>query len=118
MSILAELLSKPGVIAAGEYAYRGDRFSCKGALDQELARLASIMCRATTMAATMQGEMIAAFRPQCGIAPVRGWLVRGPQYTVCVMANVFCFLDNVTGSPNAVLHFMRQALADVDMDLI
>jgi len=118
MSILAELLDKPGVIAAGEYAYRGDRFSYKGALDQELARLASIMCRATTMATIMQGAMIAAFRPQCGIRPVRGWLVRGPQYTVCVMANVFCFLDNATGSPNAILHFMRQALADVDMDLV
>jgi hypothetical protein len=34
------------------------------------------------------------------------------------VANVFCFLDNATSSPNAVLHFMRQALADVDMDLI
>ena len=26
MSIVTDLLAKPGVVAAGEYAYRGDRF--------------------------------------------------------------------------------------------
>lgn len=30
MSIVTDLLAKPGVIAAGEYAYRGDRFSYRG----------------------------------------------------------------------------------------
>ena len=118
MSIVAELLTKPGVIAAGQYAYRGDRFSYKGTLTEELARLASIMCRATTMATIMQGEMIAAFRPHSGLQPVRGWLVCGPKNTVCVIANVFCFIDNETGSLNAILRFMRQALADADRDLV
>jgi roadblock/LC7 domain-containing protein len=118
MSIVTELLARPGVIAAGEYAYRGDRFSYRGALTEELARLASIMCRATTLATSMQGEMLAAFRPHGGIQPVRGWLVRGPKNTVCVMVNVFCFLDNDTSSLNAILHFMRQALANANMDLV
>ncbi|NJN47064.1 MAG: DUF2173 family protein [Candidatus Competibacteraceae bacterium] len=59
MSIVAELLTKPGVIAAGEYAYRGDRFSYRGNLTESHARMASIMCRATTMSTHMQGEIIA-----------------------------------------------------------
>lgn len=118
MSIVAELLAKPGVIAAGEYAYRGDRFSHKGALTEQYARMASIMCRATTMAANMEGGMIAAFCPQAGIQPVRGWMIRGPGNTVCVVANVFCLIDNQKGSLNSILGFMRQALTDETVDLI
>lgn len=118
MSIVSDLLAKPGVIAAGEYAYRGDRFSYKGALSENHARMASIMSRATTMTANMAAGMIVSLCPECGIRPVRGWVVRGPDYTVCVMANVFCLIDNGKGSLNAVLGFMRQSLADESMDLI
>ena len=57
MSIVTELLAKPGVVAAGEYAYRGDRFSYRGALSEEHARMASIMCRATTMSVNMEGSL-------------------------------------------------------------
>ena len=118
MSIVADLMAQPGVITAGQYAYRGDRFSYKGALTEQYARMASIMCRATTMSTSMEGEMIAAFRPRCGIHPVRGWLVRGPERTVCVMANVFCFIDNNKGSVNKILGFMQEALANATPDLI
>lgn len=118
MSILAELMSKPGVLAAGQYAYRGDRFSYKGALNEHYARLASIMCRATTLSTTMEAEMLAAFHPNCGIQPARGWLVRGPTRTVCVIANTFCLLDNALASPNEIMNAMRQALTDTDTDLI
>jgi len=118
MSIVAELSAKTGVVAAGEYAYRGDRFSYKGNLTENHARMASIMCRATTMSANMGAGMIAAFCPQFNIQPVRGWVVRGPEYTVCVMANVFCLIDNQKGSVNQILGFMRQALDHETMDLI
>ena len=118
MSIVADLMTKPGVLAAGQYAYRGDRFSYKGDLTEEYARMASIMCRATTMSSSMAGEMIAAFRPECGIQPVGGWMLRGPTRSVCVMANVFCFVDNEKASLNAILNVMRQVLADADLDLI
>jgi roadblock/LC7 domain-containing protein len=118
MSIVAELITKPGVIAAGEYAYRGDRFSYRGALTERYARMASIMCRATTMGASMEGDMIADLCPQCRIQPVRGWLVRGPEKTVCVIANVFCLIDNKEGSVNSILGFMRETLANEVMDLI
>jgi roadblock/LC7 domain-containing protein len=118
MSIVTDLLAKPGVIAAGEYAYRGDRFSYRGALTEDHARMASIMCRATTMGVNMEGRMLEALRPRSGLQPPRGWIVHGPDYTVCVIANVFCLLDNSKGSINDIVGFMRQGLANIPADLI
>lgn len=118
MSIVTDLLAKPGVIAAGEYAYRGDRFSYRGALSENHARMASIMCRATTMSISMEASMLEALQPQSGLLPARGWMVHGPDYTVCVIANVFCLLDNRKGSINDLVGFMRQTLANVPSDMI
>ena len=118
MSVITHLLAQPGVIAAGEYAYRGDRFSYRGALSEEHARMASIMCRATTMGANMEGRMLEAFQPRNGLQPPRGWMVHGPDYTVCVIANVFCLLDNAKASINDIVGFMLQALTDANADLI
>jgi roadblock/LC7 domain-containing protein len=118
MSIASDLLAKPGVIAVGEYAYRGDRFSYRGALTEEYARMASIMCRATTMGANMEGAMFEALRPGNGLHPPRGWLVHGPDHTVCVIANVFCLLDNSRASINDIVKFMYQGLANIPADMI
>jgi roadblock/LC7 domain-containing protein len=118
MSIVAELLAKPGVIAAGQYAYRGDRFSYKGSLSEEDARRASIMCRATTMSTIMEGDMLAELGSQNGIHPVRGWAVRGAENTVCVVANVFCFVANEAGSVGGILNFMRESLANQTADMV
>lgn len=118
MSILVELMNQPGVLAAGQYAFRGDRFTYRGALTEEYARMASIMCRAGTLGASMAGEMLAALRPGTGIHPVQGWLIRGPGRSMCVVANVFCFIDNETGSLDAILQQMRRLLAGSEMDLM
>ena len=118
MSIVTELLAKPGVVAAGEYAYRGDRFSYRGALSEEHARMASIMCRATTMSVNMEGSMLENLQPGSRFSPPRGWTVHGPDYTVCVIANVFCLLDNSKGSINDLIGYMRQTLANVPTDLV
>ncbi|MBI5041402.1 MAG: DUF2173 family protein [Gammaproteobacteria bacterium] len=117
MSLIDELVALQGVFAAGEYSYRGDRFSYKGQVSEEHARMASIMCRATSMGVHMQADIMAGSFPECGVAPAGGWVVRGPQFTVCVMANVFCFLDN-QASLNAVMSKLRKQLADAPRDLI
>ncbi len=106
MNVVSELAATPGVIVAGEYSYRGDRFTYEGKLDQEMARMASIMCRATTMGVHMQTDIMASFSERCGCSPSRGWVVKGAAYSVCVMANVFCFIDNATASLNEVLDIM------------
>jgi len=114
MSVYAELADIPGVIAAGEYAYRGDRYNYKGQLNDEMARMASIMCRATTMGTHMQAEILCANSENCPFDPAHGWMVRGPQFSVCVVANVFCFLQNEAGLLNRVMQQMQDKLADVD----
>ncbi len=118
MTILTELNALPGVIAAGEYSYRGDRFSFRGQLEPEHARMASIMCRATTMSVRMQTGILAAACGESGLVPGRGWIVRGPRFSVCVVANVFCFLDNSGGSLNEVLEIMRDRLQGEGEDLV
>jgi roadblock/LC7 domain-containing protein len=118
MSVTAELARVPGVLAAGEYSYRGDRFSFKGEVDSRMARMAAIMCRATTMSQHMQVAMLEALSPECGAGPPQGWIVRGPAFTVCNVANVFCFIDNDSASLNAVVALMRERLAGASSDLV
>jgi roadblock/LC7 domain-containing protein len=118
MNLISELASTPGVLAAGEYSYRGDRFSYEGNIDSEQARLASIMCRATTMATHMQTDMLSQFAENCGCSPSRGWVVKGKDYTVCVMLNVFCFVDNKNASINDVVKKMQAGLGDKTPDMV
>ena len=117
MNIITELASQRGVIAAGEYSYRGDRFSYEGQLDDEKARMASIMCRATTMAVHMQTDMMHSLKSACGCAPARGWVVRGKQFSVCVIANVFCFIGS-DGSLDDIVKLMRQKVPHQEGQLI
>lgn len=116
--VVEELNNQPGVIAAGEYSYRGDRFSYKGDINDEMARMASIMCRATTMSEHMQVAMLEQFCPNCGSTPPQGWIVRGPGFTVCNMANVFAFLHNDASSLNDIMALMRKRLGNVSAELI
>jgi len=118
MSVTAELANMPGVIAAGEYSYRGDRFSYKGQINDDMARMAAIMCRSTTVSEHMQVGMLEAFCPGCGSTPPLGWIVRGPGFTVCNIANVFCFIQNDEASLNDVMALMRSRLADVGNELV
>lgn len=112
MSLIQELANMTGVLAAGDYTYRGDRFSYIGELKEEHARMASIMCRATTMATHMQLDMMKSLGNDCGCAPARGWVVKGAQFSVCVIGNVFCFLDNNSASINQVMKFMLEKVSD------
>lgn len=118
MSVAAELANVPGVIAAGEYSYRGDRFSFKGEISDEMARMAAIMCRATTMSEHMQVALLEQHCGGCGSSPPQGWIVRGPAFTVCNIANVFCFIENETASLNSVVALMQKRLAGASHDLV
>ena len=116
--LTAELIDQSGVIAVGEYSYRGDRFSYKGEINEEMARMAAIMCRATTMSEHMQAGMIEQFCPGCGGSPPHGWIVRGPRFTVCNVANVFAFLHNQAASLNDIMALMQKRLADAAANLV
>jgi roadblock/LC7 domain-containing protein len=118
MHIVRQLMAIPGVIAAGEYAYRGDRFSYEGALTDEFARMASILCRANTLSVNMQSEILDSFAENCGCRPVQGWIVRGAQVTVCAVGNYFSFIENREDLLNSVMTIMRAKIGDVQDDLL
>ena len=118
MSVIAELVNAPGVLAAGEYSYRGDRFSYKGQISDDMARMAAIMCRATTMSEHMQVDMLEEHCPGCGVRPPEGWVVHGPAFSVCNVANVFCFVSNNDASINDIVALMRKRLAGASHDLV
>ena len=118
MSLIQELASQPGVIAAGEYTYRGDRFSYEGQLNEEQARMASIMCRTTSMALHMQVDMLKELGRDCGCAPAQGWSVKGRDYTVCVRGNIFCFIDNNSNELNNVMKFMDNRVGTTTGEMV
>jgi roadblock/LC7 domain-containing protein len=118
MHIVKQLMAIPGVIAAGEFAYRGDRFSYEGAFTDEFARMASILCRANTLSVHMQSEIFDSFAENCGCKPVQGWIVRGATISVCAVGNYFCFIENRAELLNDVMTIMRAKVGDVRDDLL
>lgn len=118
MSVVQKLMAIPGVLAAGEYAYRGDRFSYKGQLAEELARMASLMCRATTMATHMQMDMLQSLTPVARHLAAKGWMVRGEKFSVCVMANYFCFVSNDATRVQQVMQLLHEEVTDVHNDFV
>ena len=118
MSIVSQLAAMDGVMAAGEYSYRGDRFTCEGDMTDDMARMASIMCRSTTMAVHMQMDMIKNLGHNCGCIPSRGWIVNGDDFSVCVIANHFCFIENNKASLDKVIAYMRENVPDQEGQLV
>ncbi|MGO9444894.1 MAG: DUF2173 family protein [Thiobacillaceae bacterium] len=118
MHIIKQLMAIPGVIAAGEFAYRGDRFSYEGALTSEFARMASILCRSNTMSVHMQSEIFNSFAENCGCRPAQGWIVRGVNVTVCSIGNYFAFIENRPELLNDVMTILRAKVGDLGDDLL
>lgn len=118
MHIVKQLMAIPGVIAAGEYAYRGDRFAYEGALTEQFARIASILCRANTLSVNMQSEILDSFAENCGCKPVQGWIARGAEVTVCAVGSYFSFIENRDELLNDVMTIMRAKVGDVQDDLL
>lgn len=99
----SSLLSTPGVIAVGEFSPRGDAFRHAGMLGPQQAHLASIMCRANTQAIQMQVAILNELGGSGGLSPVRGWIVQGAHFSVCVVGHRFCFLEQGTAPLSQVL---------------
>ena len=66
----------------------------------------------------MQVDMMKSLGEDCGCAPARGWVVKGAQYSVCVIGNVFCFLDSNAASINQVMQFMLEKVTNQTGELI
>jgi len=66
----------------------------------------------------METDMLKHLKSDCGCAPARGWVVRGEKVTVCVVANIFCFMDNASGSLNEIMDYMREHVAGPEEMLV
>lgn len=106
MNIVTQLMAIPGVIAVGEFNQRGERLIHAGLLDVQQARMAAIMCNANSLAIQMQAGILKSLIGEGGITPIRGWIVQGSYFTVCVVGQWFCFLEHGTASVNQVLVLM------------
>lgn len=101
-----KLLSMPGVIAVGEFNHRGECITHSGLLDQHQARMASIMCNANSLAINMQAGIMTSLVGEGGLTPVKGWIVKGSYFTVCVIEQKFCFLEQASASLNQIFNLM------------
>lgn len=118
MSLVSHLMELPGVIAAGDFAYRGGHYyHHEGDLSENETRLVATLCRANTAAVRMEGDMMSMFSTVCepgvegcGFEPFDGWVVHGVSKSICVMSNVYCVLDNQRASISQVLRTLRERL--------
>jgi hypothetical protein len=62
--------------------------------------------------------MLAQVSPRFAATAARGWALRGPSRTLCVIANVFCLLDNQEGNFNRTMTLLRALPEDTSMELI
>ncbi len=103
MNLIAQLMSRTGVVAAGHYALRGDRYQCKGPLSGEQGRLLALICRTTSSGVGSQSQL-AATTGDGGqhLAPLRGWILRGPGAALCVVDDHFCWVRHGHGLDDVV----------------
>ncbi|MFP4251419.1 MAG: DUF2173 family protein [Guyparkeria sp.] len=126
MSLVTDLMELPGVLAAGDFAYRGDQYYAhKGDLSSDETRLVTALARSNMAAVRMEGDMLALFSKvcqpgagRCGFERAKGWVVHGEGRSVCVMSHVYCIYDNDRASLTQILGLMRERLADASDDLI
>ena len=126
MSLVSDLMELPGVLAAGDFAYRGDQcYAHKGDLSGEETRLITAMARSNMAAIRMEGDMLALFSKVCqpggngcGFERAKGWVVHGEDRSVCVLSHVYCLYDNDRASLTRILGLMRERLADAPDNLI
>ncbi|MDA8382718.1 MAG: DUF2173 family protein [Betaproteobacteria bacterium] len=117
MQILSKLMEAPGVVAVGEFSYKGEILRHKGNLSASQARLVATLCLANTRSANTQAEIYCAFDPVCGVKAVPGWMVRGVHYTVVTIGPYFAFLDhNQAGTLNQVANLLRHRYDHPEQD--
>ena len=100
-SLIDELAKLPGVVAAGGFTYRGDQKVYRGQLSDAEAESIATAARATLETMRMQGDILKMFTTvcspgvtECGLEGGKGFAVRGPLRTICVVSNAFCILDH------------------------
>lgn len=123
--LIDELAELPGVVAAGGFIFRGDQKVYRGQLKDAEAFAIATAARATLESIRMQGDILRMFTTvclpgvkECGLEGGKGFAVRGPVRTICVVSNAFCIIDNAKTSLTPILRLMLERQADAPDVLI
>lgn len=118
-SLLDELIKLPGVVATGGFTYRGDQTVSHGQINDTEADTIAKTARSMLEILRMQGDMLQMFTAEsdpsnkdCGLQGGKGFAIRGPLRTICVISNAFCIINNKESSATPVLRLMLERQAD------
>lgn len=107
--MIKQLLVLDGVMAVCHFRDDGALVEGYGMLDeQQLAGLAKF---AHDYKRIVQGnaDQLAMFTQLNGWTPPGGWMVRGPDMSVCSVGNIVCAINNDESALNEVMQELQEA---------
>lgn len=107
--MLKRLLVLDGVQVVCQFRDDGAFIAGHGLLEQAMmSRLAKF---AHDYKRLIQGnaDQLSMFTGRRGWTPPRGWIVRGPETSVCSVGNLVCLVDNHEGSLNTIMVALGEA---------
>lgn len=107
--MIKRILALDGVMVVCRFRDDGEFVEGYGLLeDQQMHGLAKFAHDYKRM---VQGnaDQLSMFTQMPGWTPPGGWMVRGPDMTVCSVANLVCVIDNQEASLNEVMSQLMEA---------
>ena len=107
--MIKQLLALDGVMAVAQFRDDGmlvEGYGMQG--NQQLAELAKF---AHDYKRIVQGnaDQLSMFTQVSGWTPPGGWIVHGPELSVCSAGNLVCMVENASCSLNEVMHDLAEA---------
>jgi roadblock/LC7 domain-containing protein len=110
MTRLDRLMELGGAVAAGEFTPAGELVSYTGHLPDDIARLVARMCAANSLLCGTQAE---GFTRISGMkwTPFHGWAVAAGDYSVCVIGNIWVFVETAKADFNYIYKTLSEETA-------
>ncbi|UCE89764.1 MAG: DUF2173 family protein [Pseudomonadota bacterium] len=106
--MIKRLLALDGVMVACQFRDDGALVEGFGMLDEE--QMAGLAKFGHDYKRLVQGnaDQLSMFTQTGGWTPPGGWMVRGPQLSVCSVGNLICVIDNNGVSLNEVMSELHE----------
>jgi roadblock/LC7 domain-containing protein len=109
MSRSSELLTLPGVVAAGLFSRKGFLEEFEGPFPDSEASGLTGLCAAITLTMEMQGLLLDRLSGEPGWQGCRGWAMWSPERSIVAVDDSMCILQTAAASFNQVFSAMRTA---------
>jgi roadblock/LC7 domain-containing protein len=107
--MLKRLLAVDGVMAVCQFRDDGQLVEAHGVMDEAVYEHLAKFAHDYKRMVQGNADQLAMFTQMRGWTPPGGWMVRGPKWSVCAVANVVCVFDHSAGSVNEVMKELQQA---------